>query len=63
NDLYILIQLIHGPNKISSAAMVLLLMINNVLDKIQGESETFFQKAIQQQGRAAIMDTMQEIQE
>ncbi|XP_072078223.1 putative disease resistance protein At3g14460 [Arachis hypogaea] len=26
--------LIHGPNKISSAAMVLLLMLNNVLDKI-----------------------------
>ncbi|KAI4348868.1 hypothetical protein L6164_009537 [Bauhinia variegata] len=28
-----------------------------------GESETFLQKAIQQQGRATIMDTIQEIQE
>lgn len=28
-----------------------------------GESETFLQKAIQQQGRANIMDTIQEIQE
>ncbi|KAL2327343.1 hypothetical protein Fmac_020770 [Flemingia macrophylla] len=28
-----------------------------------GESETFLQKAIQQQGRASVMDTIQEIQE
>jgi len=28
-----------------------------------GESETFLQKAIEQQGRASVMDTIQEIQE